>query len=145
MPTIASSLLLIALVSLAPFAWFYAQNLHEPIEAWDVAGYGLIVAAIACALFVCLRAALRPTTARLAVATASGVVIFFNYFGAAEALASAGVPATLVLSGWGILAATIWSVAIYLGRWPVIHQFLLVFAAWFILQLRLDNDKHYGA
>ena len=58
MPTIASSLLLIALVSLAPFAWFYAQNLHEALQLRDLAAHALGTVAAACLLFVALRAAL---------------------------------------------------------------------------------------
>ena len=129
MPTIASSLLLIALVALAPFAWFYAQNLHEAIELRDVAIIGLATALEACAVFVLLRAALRPSTARLAVAVASFVVIFFNYYGASRGLAAIGVPASLQLGVWAMLATPFWCALIWLGRWPAVHQFMLLFAA----------------
>ena len=129
MPTIASSLLLIALVSLAPFAWFYAQNLHEPIQLRDVAAYGFATLAIACLTFAALYAAFRPRTPRLAIAVACFILLFFNYYGAARGLAAAGIPASLQLAAWGILGVSLWGAAIWLGRWPGVHQALLLFAA----------------
>jgi len=127
-PTIASSLLLIALVGLAPFAWFYAQNLHEPIQLSDVVVHAVATAASACLVFVALRAALRPTTPRLAVAVAAFVVILFNYYGAAQGLAEMGVPASLRLGVWAVLGTSAWGVAIWLGRWPAFHSFMVLFA-----------------
>ena len=129
MPTIASSLLLIALVSLAPFAWFYAQNLHEPIALRDVAVHALGVLGAAWLVFAGLFVATRPRTPRLAIAVASFVFLFFNYLASSRALAGLGLSEAGQLYAWAALAAVLWSVAIWLGRWPVAHQFALLFAA----------------
>ena len=133
MPTIASSLLLIALVSLAPFAWFYAQNLHEPIGLRDVALHALAVLAAAWLVFALLFVALRPRTPRLAIAVASFVFLFFNYLASSHALAGLSVFEAASDSGklaiWCGLTTTLWCVAIWLGRWPVVHHFALLFAA----------------
>jgi hypothetical protein len=136
-PTIASSLLLIALVSFAPFAWFYSQNLHEPILLRDIAVHALAVLAAAWLVFAVLFIAVRPRSPRLAVALAAFIFLFFNYLALSQTLDGLTLPNlnwepgsdSGPLAGWAILAGTLWCFAIWLGRWPAAHHFALLFAA----------------
>lgn len=117
------------LLSLAPFAWFYAGNLHEPIQPSDLAIYSLATSAIALALAISLEALLPSKPGRATCGLAVAVLFFFNYSGISSAgIEMGGSPNTAaVLYATIALAAIV--VAIALGSRPGFQKFLLLFAA----------------
>ena len=76
----AGAWILIALVSLAPFVWFYANNLHEPIRASDVSRYAIGTTVVAWLVFLVLRLVSKLSPARLGAGVATAIFLFFSYY-----------------------------------------------------------------
>ena len=117
------------LLSLAPFAWFHAGNLHEPIRLGDLAIYALCTSAVALALLLGLEALPRAKPGRAAGGVAVAVFLFFNYHG----ISSTGVEIGYSQDGVALVYASVALGAIaigtLLGTRRGFQQFLLVFAA----------------
>lgn len=118
-----------AFFSLAPFAWFYAANLHEPIRPGDLVLYAFASAAVAVVAILCIEALAGPKQGRVASSVAVGVLLFFNYHAiCTTVLENGGSPGSAAIVYAAIGAAAV-SLAAALGARPGFQRFLVVFAA----------------
>ena len=118
----------ILLLSIAPFAWFYAGNLHEPIGWGDLALYAFCTSAFALALVVTLEALPRSRPGRAAGGVAVAVFLFFHYHGMANAGVAIGYsPDSAALLYGGVALGAI-AIGTLLGTRRGFQQFLLVFS-----------------
>ena len=120
--------ILIALVSLAPFVWFYAYNLHEPIRASDLIRYAAGTTAAAWLGFLVLRWGVGVDPARLGAGIAAAVFLFFSYYGFVNLLGLPDDPVAASLIAFAIVSLLIILLVAFFAARPVFRLFLLLFA-----------------
>ena len=120
---------LIALVSLAPFAWFYAQNLHEPIRAGDVIGYAIGTVGVGWLLFLVLDLIGPANPARLGAGIAAAVFLFFSYYGFVSLFGLPGEGALRSLTAFAITSVPLILLVAFLAQKSLFRLFLFIFAS----------------
>ncbi len=124
----ASAWVLIALVSVAPFVWFYANNLHEPIRAGDVTRYAIGTTVAAWLVFLVLRLVSKVSPARLGAGVATAVFLFFSYYGFLNLLGFTDDQAAAALIAFAIVSLLSIVLVTFFAARPAFRLFLLLFA-----------------
>jgi len=126
---VAQSLLLLALVTLVPFAQLYARNLQDDIAAVEIRHYALLAVAILVGSYLLLHALIRPRTPWLSAVCAAFAWIFFQFAEITDVLAKWGAEPGLQTLGYCAAMLVALGAAAALGRHVVFHRFLLAFVA----------------
>ncbi len=124
MRSLAPSILLVALVSVAPFARLYSRNLGNAIDAFELALWAIAWTSFWVIALLLGRALLRADTRRAACVCATSAFVAFSYGALADALGEGGGALAFVAIGALSVAA-----AVRFGGRPVVHRAALVFAA----------------
>ena len=115
--------------SLAPFAWFYASNLHEPIRLGDLFAYALATALGTCTLTGLSEVLFRTRSYRVSSIVAAATLLFFSYRSLTESAVPAGLSKDTELVVYAILCLALLAVTTRWGARPSFHLFLTAFAA----------------
>ena len=108
-------LLIIALVSTAPFAEFYVRNLGNYISLPPLAGYAALTAGGFCVLYLLVHLLVRPETDRAVTVISVFAFVFFKYDAASGWLDGLGASHTLQALGWCAITLTSLVLAYSLG------------------------------
>jgi len=87
---VAQPLVLLLLVTLAPFAQLYARNLLDDMAAAEIRNYAMLVVTLVCGIYLLLHVLVRPNTLRLSAVCTVFVWVFFQFDVITDALANQG-------------------------------------------------------
>ena len=129
MRMIGQGLLLLLLVSLAPFVGFYAHNLSQGIKPGDLWVFSALTFALAAGSYLALYAAFKPSDHRISSLIAVFVVALFNFEATSSLMATHGIGTAGQKLGWIVFLVGALTVTAWFGGRKGFHKVLLLFAA----------------
>jgi hypothetical protein len=125
--TLAAAILLPSCFLVAPFVAFLAHNADAGIDPWQVLRYPAVALLPLVALTVAVWFRVGHSAAeRLAVLLAVVLIAFFNYGALSDALGNAGLPTTMRLPVWGVIAALLAAIGFAWSRHASAIRFMTI-------------------